>query len=99
MTVDSLAAALEATTANLAAFIEQRAAEIADHRIAEAEQRSAATVADLEGAHASDRRRWLDLERELRRQLDAQIRQVEWHRQKMTEAGFDLLAGRLKESR
>jgi hypothetical protein len=99
MTVDSLAAALEATTSNLAVYIEQRAAEIADPRIAEAEQRAAATVADLEGRHAVDLRRWSDLERELRRQLDAQLRQVAWHRQKMTEAGFDLLTGRLKETR
>lgn len=96
MTADSLAAALEATTANLAAFIEQRAAEIANPRIAAAEQAAADAVADLEGRHAAERERWTALEAEFRRQLDAQIRQVQWHRKAMTDAGFDLLTGKLK---
>lgn len=91
-----LAAALQATTANLAAYIEQRAAEIADPRIAEADRSASSRVAELEEAHAFDRQRWSDLERELRRQLDAQLKQVAWHRKVMTEAGFDLLTGRLK---
>lgn len=98
MTADSLAAALEATTANLATYIEDRASGIANPRIAAAERAAADTIADLEGRHAFDRQRWSDLEAELRRQLDAQIRQVQWHRQKMTDAGFDLLTGTLKEN-
>jgi transcriptional regulator with XRE-family HTH domain len=93
---EPLAAELRVVTANLAAFIEARAAEIADPRILEAEQRAAFIVADLTGRHAVERQRWAALEAELRRQLDAQLRQVSWHRKAMTEAGLDLMTGKPK---
>jgi hypothetical protein len=94
--VEDLAATLQAATANLTAYIEQRAAELAEPRIAEAERLAAERVSALSGTYEADRRRWSDLEAELRRQLDAQIRQVEHHRAVLAENGIDLMTGRPK---
>ncbi|MEU3455601.1 hypothetical protein ABZ671_18670 [Micromonospora sp. NPDC006766] len=64
----SLANALRDTTANLAAYIEQRAQEIAAPRIAEVERDAAERVAAAEGERDANARRFHDVEKEFRRQ-------------------------------
>lgn len=68
---EQLAAALVDTTANLAAYIEQRAQDLARPRIARAERAAAERVAEVERAHELDRQRWADLDRERQRQIRA----------------------------
>jgi hypothetical protein len=64
---------LHAITADLLGYLEHRATEIAAPRIAEAERAAAATV---RAANAELQRRQ-DLVYELRRHLDASVRQVD----------------------
>ncbi len=76
---ETLARDLRETAANLSAYIEQRAQEIAGPRIAAAEQAAAERVADVEDGAAVASRRYKDLIAELRRQLDVQLRFQEQH--------------------
>jgi transcriptional regulator with XRE-family HTH domain len=68
---------LAETTANLDAYIERRAQEIAAPRIAAVEQQAREQIADLNKKAIAARQRASDLEAELRRQLDAQVRRAE----------------------
>jgi DNA-binding GntR family transcriptional regulator len=68
---------LAETTANLDAYIERRAQEIAAPRIAAVEQQARKQIADLNKKAIAARQRASDLEAELRRQLDAQVRRAE----------------------
>jgi uncharacterized membrane protein YccC len=68
---------LAETTANLDAYIEERAQEIADQRIAEARQEFLEIRTDMEQEAASARQRSDDLIAELRRQLAVQVRRAE----------------------
>jgi hypothetical protein len=73
-----LAGTLRDTVAYLDEYIEARAGQLAARRIAEAELVAAARIATIEEAWATDKQRYADLERELRRQLrglQAQISQ------------------------
>jgi hypothetical protein len=74
-----LAADLRAATANLSAWIEARAAELAAAQVAEARAIADARCAAYEQAFAVERRRHGDLEAELRRQLDGKVRWQEQH--------------------
>lgn len=67
--MSDLATALRDTTANLAAYIEQRAQEIAAPRIAEAERDAAGRVAAAEAERDVTTRRFAGVEREFRRQF------------------------------
>ena len=68
---------LREVAANLDAYIERRAQEIAAPRIAAVEQQAREQIADLNKKAIAARQRASDLEAELRRQLDAQIRRAE----------------------
>jgi DNA-binding GntR family transcriptional regulator len=68
---------LAETTANLDAYIEERANEIADRRITEARQEFLEIRTDMEQEAASARQRSEDLVAELRRQLAIQVRRAE----------------------
>lgn len=61
---------LAETTANLDAYIERRAQEIAAPRIAAAERAARERIAEVEHEAALARQRWDDLETELRRQVE-----------------------------
>jgi hypothetical protein len=74
---ESLAQALAETTANLDAYIERRAQEIAAPRIAAVEQETREQIANLNKQAIAARQRASGLEAELRRQLDAQVRRAE----------------------
>lgn len=87
---DALAEAtrrLAETTANLDAYIEQRAQAIAAPRIAAAEKQARERIADLERKAADDRQRASDLVAELRRHVDAQVRRAERAEKKETTDG------------
>ncbi|MBM0201884.1 hypothetical protein JNW90_01275 [Micromonospora sp. STR1s_5] len=77
----SLATALRDTTANLAAYIEQRAQEIAAPRIAEIERDAAERIAAAESERDVTTRRFAGVEREFRRQyaaLEARRDELAW---------------------
>ena len=74
---------LERTIANLDAYIEQRAREIANPRIAATEQDAAEQVANAEQERDQRQQRSEDLVAELRRQLRALERQLTDHRQRV----------------
>jgi DNA segregation ATPase FtsK/SpoIIIE-like protein len=74
---DDVTARLLEITANLNAYIEARAAEIAAPRIAAAEEQAKREVADLKAQHASEIQRLEDLVGELRRQIQPLARHVE----------------------
>lgn len=65
--VDRLAADLAAASANLDAWVEARAGELAAARIADAEAIAAGRVAAIEQAWAAERRRHEDVMVEMRR--------------------------------
>jgi hypothetical protein len=71
-----LAETLKDTVAYLDDYIEARASQLAARRIADAELVAAARIATIEEAWATDKQRYADLERELRRQLRALQQQV-----------------------
>ncbi|MBC9000484.1 hypothetical protein [Micromonospora aurantiaca (nom. illeg.)] len=85
----SLANALRDTTANLSAYIEQRAHEIAAPRIAKIEQEAAARVAAAESERDVNARRFNDVEVEFRRQYKA----LETRRDELAWAARYLPAG------
>lgn len=68
--LEALAADLRAATANLSAWIEARAAELAAVEVQRAQAIADARCEAYEQAFAVERRRHGDLEAELRRQLD-----------------------------
>ena len=74
--VAALAARLVETTANLDAYIAAAAERIAAPRIAAVEAGAAARLDEQQGAAAVAQQRAVDLQAELRRQLDAQLHQV-----------------------
>lgn len=76
---DALAADLRAATANLSAWIEARAAELAAVDVERARAIADARCEAYEQAFAVERQRSGDLVAELRRQLDAQVRWQERH--------------------
>jgi hypothetical protein len=71
-----LAENLRDTVAYLDEYIEARAGQLAARRIAEAELVAAARTATIEEAWATDKQRYADLERELRRQLRSLQQQI-----------------------
>jgi len=73
MSAGQLAADLAAATANLTGWIEDRAAELAAGLVADAEAIADGRCAALEQTYAAERKRHLDLEAELRHQLERQI--------------------------
>ena len=73
----TLAQALAETTANLDAYIERRAQEIAAPRIAAIEHDARERIAEVERQSAFDRQRASDLEAELRRHITALERRVQ----------------------
>lgn len=75
--LEALAAQLAAMIDGLQQHIEERAAEIAGPRIAMAEQEAARTIAETRAAAARQKQRHDDLETELRRQLDASVKNGE----------------------
>jgi hypothetical protein len=72
-----LAQALATTSANLDAYIEHRAQEIAEMRIAEARAEFLEIRTDMEQEAAIARQRSDDLIAELRRRLDHQLRRAD----------------------
>lgn len=74
---ESLAQALATVTANLDAYIERRAQEIAAPRITIAEKQARELVAAVWHTAAFNHRRQKDLEHELRRQVAALERSVQ----------------------
>jgi uncharacterized protein YhaN len=81
---DELTQRLADITANLEAYIKKRAEDIAAAQVAVAEKEFAGhlsdlgkELADLREGHAQAYQRWTDLEKELRRQLDAQLKRVD----------------------
>jgi hypothetical protein len=73
----ALAASLADVSLNLADYIERRAREIAEPRIQRAETWANEQINRLHEEHRAENRRKDDLIRELRRQLDAQVKQNE----------------------
>lgn len=69
------AASLAATVASLEEFIERRAQEIAEPAIADAEFKAFEQMSKLGTRHAHETQRTDDLIAELRRQIDAQVKQ------------------------
>jgi hypothetical protein len=74
VSAEQLAADLAAATANIDAWVQARAADVADARVVVVEEAAAARVAAYEQAFAVERRRHTGLEAELRKQLEAQLR-------------------------
>lgn len=77
MTLGRVLAALAEITANLDAYAERRAREIAAPRIAEAEADAEARVNEVMAQAEADKQRSGDLVKELQRCLAAQDRQLE----------------------
>lgn len=75
----ALAADLRAATANLSAWIETRAAELAAADVERAQALADARCEAYEQAFAVERQRHGDLEAELRQQLDVMVRWQERH--------------------
>jgi len=75
--LNALAASLADTALNLADYIERRAREIAEPRVQRAETWANEQISRLREERAFDNQRKDDLIRELRRQLDAQVKQNE----------------------
>lgn len=75
--LEALAARLAAMIDGLQQHIEARATEIAEPRIVLAEQEADRAVAEVRAAAARQKQRHDDLETELRRQLDAQVKNAE----------------------
>jgi len=69
--IGDVTARLVEVTANLNAYIETRAQEIAAPRIAAVEERAAREIAELKAQHAAAQQRSEDLLKELRRQINA----------------------------
>jgi hypothetical protein len=87
--IETSVAKLNETIALLDEHIYAKADEIASERIADARRRTLETVNGLTGRYQADRQRWADLEVELRRQLDVQLRQVDVLRKRLRDAGLD----------
>ncbi|MEU8378263.1 DNA translocase FtsK [Streptosporangium sp. NPDC048865] len=88
LTTHDLADSLRAATADLNAYIERRAQEIAAPRIAQAEADAAARIAELESTAAAERQRHEDLLAEMRRQFQVTERrhdQLWWVAQYLPE--------------
>jgi hypothetical protein len=91
--IETSVAKLNETIALLDEHIYAKADEIAVERVADARRRTQETVNGLTGRYQADRQRWADLEAELRRQLDVQLRQVDGLRGRLRDAGLDPNAG------
>lgn len=76
---DALAADLRAATANLTAWIEARAAELAADEVERARAIADARCEAYEQAFTAERARHAGLEAELRRQLDAKVQWQDRH--------------------
>lgn len=76
----ALAAQLAEVSANLAAYVEARAVEVAEPRIRAAQEESAAVDAGCAAELAATRQRFWDVVGELRRTIDVRTRNAERYR-------------------
>lgn len=96
--VHALAETLLDTVRELERHIADRAAKLAEQQVGEARAAFDRDLAAVREQTHWDQRRLEDLNAELRRQLDAQVRQVDRHRDLLSQNGIDprtgLAAGR-----